>query len=317
MEHVKTVLEESSLTAEDIDHILLVGGSTRIPLVHELIRDFFEKEPRKDINPDEAVALGAAVQASIKSGVLGKGGMIVTDVAPFSMGIAVLKEWKNIIQRPGGYHVIIPRNTTIPVTRLEEFTTTNDGQTEVAIEIYQGENEWVKDNYRLGEFLLDGIPENKAGKEKIEVTFKYNLNGILDVTARSKSTGKEMGIIVQDALQRDSQEVYEESVNKMEELIENKKEDDFDETFYNKIIDEIENDIQGELDRDNSLDELLEEGKELLNRSKDLKKILKGKKLMKIENIIKRLNSALSSKDKDKLEEIIDKITDELIDLEI
>jgi len=93
--------------------------------------------------------------------------MIVNDVSPFSMGVAVLKEWKSIMLRSGGYQIIIPRNTTIPVTRTEEFTTVSDGQTSIAIEIFQGENDWVKDNYRLGEFIFDGITANGEDKEKI------------------------------------------------------------------------------------------------------------------------------------------------------
>ncbi|SHJ66372.1 Hsp70 family protein [Paramaledivibacter caminithermalis] len=317
MEHVETVLKETSLTAKDIDDILLVGGSTRIPLVHELISDFFKKKPRNDINPDEAVALGAAVQAGIKSGVLAKSGMIVTDVAPFSMGIAVLKEWKNIAVRPGGYHVIIPRNTTIPVTRTEEFTTVYDGQTKVAIEIFQGENDWVKYNHKLGEFLLDGIPPNEAGREKIQVTFKYNLNGILEVTAKCEATGKEMSVTVQDALERESQEAYEDSIDKLNTLFENKEEDDLDEGLYSQMIDEIANDMVSELEEDRDLDDLLEEAEELIDRAKDLEKISEGEKLKRIDNIIRKLKKAVLRRNKEKLEDAIDRATDELIDIEL
>lgn len=129
----------------------------------------------------------------MKSGLLSESGLIATDVAPFSMGIAILKEWKSFSLRPGGFSVIIPKNTTIPVTRSEIFTTTYDGQTEVCIEVYQGEHEWVSNNYKLGEFILEGIPENYEREETIEVKFRYNINGILEVHAKCLSTEKEMG----------------------------------------------------------------------------------------------------------------------------
>lgn len=154
IELTKNVLKDAELSVGDIDEVLLVGGSTKIPRVYELISDLFDKNPRDGINPDEAVALGAAVQAGLKSGALPTSELIATDVAPFSMGVAVLKEWKLSRLKPGGFAVIIPKNTTIPVTRSEEFTTTYDGQTEVSIEIYQGEHEWVSNNHKLGEFLL-------------------------------------------------------------------------------------------------------------------------------------------------------------------
>ena len=203
---------------------------------YELISDISGKSPRNKINPDEVVALGAAVQAGLKSGQLSKSGLIATDVAPFSMGIAVLKEWKFTL-KPGGLSVIIPRNTTIPVTRTEEFTTSYDGQTAVSIEIYQGENEWVSSNYKLGEFLLEGVPANDAGEEVIEVKFRYNLNGILEVSAKCVSNNKEMTVIIQDALDRDSEEAYEDSIERVESLyVEINEEDiDLDELFYDGI----------------------------------------------------------------------------------
>lgn len=215
---VERVLEDAGLKPRDIDEILLVGGSTRIPRVRELIRGFFGKEPRTDVHPDEAVALGAAVQAGLKSGALSASGLIATDVAPFSMGIAVLKEWKGVAVRPGEFHAIIPRNTTIPVTRTEQFYTSADGQTAASIEIYQGEHEWVKHNHRLGEFVLEGIPANEAGAEAVEVTYRYNLNGILEVTAKCVSTGKEMSVTVQDALNRNSQEAFAASAARLAAL---------------------------------------------------------------------------------------------------
>jgi molecular chaperone DnaK len=227
---VKRVLDDAGLQPHDIDEILLVGGSTRIPRVCELIRSYFGKEPRTDVNPDEAVALGAAVQAGLKSGILSDSGLVATDVAPFSMGVAVLKE-KGGMVRPGGFHAIIPRNTTIPVTRMEQFYTAADGQTAASIEIYQGEYDWVKYNHRLGEFLLEGIPANGAGTETIDITYRYNLNGILEVTAKCGSTGKEMSVTVQDALNRDSREAFEDSLSRLASLFENKEAESVDDEF--------------------------------------------------------------------------------------
>ncbi|KXG76314.1 Hsp70 family protein [Thermotalea metallivorans] len=313
MGHVENVLRDAGLKAEDIDDILLVGGSTRIPRVYELIRDFFGKNPRNDVNPDEAVALGAAVQAGIKSGALAKSGLIVTDVAPFSMGIAVLKEWKFMAFRPGGFCVIIPRNTTIPVTRTEKFTTTHDGQTAVSIEIYQGEHEWVKHNCRLGEFLLEGIPANRAGAEVIEVTFRYNLNGILEVTAKCVSTGKAMTVTVQDALNRDSKEAFEESKAKLEALLEEQDGEEVEE----EIWDELWNAIGDEDEEEKTLDELMEEALALKARAEQLKGTLGQKQKPRAEKVIALLDEALREADKEKLQQAIDKGTDILIDLEL
>src|SRR5690606_12627392 len=156
------------------------------------------------------------------------------DVAPFSMGIAVLKNWKGLSGRPGGFAPIIPRNTTIPVTRSEKFYTSAPGQTAVEIEIFQGEHEWVKHNHRLGEFLLEGIPENFEQQEEVEVTFRYNLNGILEVSAACVSTGKEMSVVVQDALKRDSDEAFQESYEKLQQLWENA---DSDEDEWEEVLD--------------------------------------------------------------------------------
>jgi molecular chaperone DnaK len=218
---VRDVLIDAGLQASDMDEVLLVGGSTRIPRVQALLHGFFGKPARIDVDPDEAVALGAAVQAGLKAGTLNDSGLIVTDVAPFSMGIAVLQSGQLGMPRAGGFSIIIPRNTTIPVTKTERYMTVYPGQTAVSIEIYQGEHEWVKHNHRLGEFLLEGIPENEEEEEPILVEFRYNLNGILEVSAKAASNGKAMSITVQDALQRDSEAVYEESVARLVSLWEN------------------------------------------------------------------------------------------------
>jgi len=327
---VKRVLEDADLKPGDIDEILLVGGSTRIPRVHELIRDYFGKEPRTDVHPDEAVALGAAVQAGLKSGALSETGLIATDVAPFSMGISVLKEWKGNQLRPGGFHVILPRNTTIPVTRSDSFCTASDGQTSASIEIYQGEHEWVKHNHQLGEFLLAGIPPNQAGAEAIEVTYRYNLNGILEVTAKCVSTDKAMTVVVQDALNRDSQEAFAESAAKLEALFKEAAEDDFDlEDDYGDNYDDEEDEEwvfrdespkhsgDAGLESDNSPTVLHAEAAALLERVQNLQGDFKDQELTQIKKMITLLQDALAGEDIDLLQRVIDEATDMLIDLEV
>lgn len=320
MESVKRVLQEASLQPEDVNDILLVGGSTRIPQVRKLIRDFFGKEPRTDVNPDEAVALGAAVQAGLKSGSLAGSGLVATDVAPFSMGIAVLQEWKGVTVRPGGFHVIIPRNTTIPVTRTDEFSTVADGQTRASIEIYQGEHEWVKFNYRLGEFLLSGIPPRKAGLETVQVTYSYNLNGILEVTARCVSNGKEMGITVQDALLRNSQEAFDASRDKLEELWANAGDhsDDFDIDFADENWPGEEFDLDSEVitDIEQAPTVLHEEALALRQRAEKLLDTTSGKDRAEVNRILGLLEEAMSGEDIVRLQAAIDEATDLLINLE-
>lgn len=317
---VQRVLEDAGLKPGDIDEILLVGGSTRIPRVRELIRGFFGKEPRTDVHPDEAVALGAAVQAGLKSGALSASGLIATDVAPFSMGIAVLKEWQGVAVRPGGFQAIIPRNTTIPVTRNKQFYTAADGQTAASIEIYQGEYEWVKHNHRLGEFVLEGIPENKAGAEAVEVTYRYNLNGILEVTAKCVSTGKEMSVTVQDALNRDSQEAFEESAARLAALFQNIEEpgdepDGEEWNLFNNLFDDEDDDnlVEHEV---LSPTVLHEEASRLRERAGILLENFTGADRRKVEQLIHLLDAAMAGDDIDRLQTVIDEVTDTLIDLE-
>lgn len=306
----KMALKDAELSVTDIDEILLVGGSSRMPRIYELISNIFGKNPRNEINPDEAVALGAAVQAGIKSGQLSKSGLIVTDIAPFSMGIAVLKEWKSFTLKPGGFAVIIPKNTTIPVTRSEKYTTTYDGQTAVSIEIYQGENEWVSSNYKLGEFLLEGIPVNDAGNEIIEVKFRYNLNGILEVHAKCVSNDKEMTVTIQDALERDSEETFKNSMEKIESLYDEIEEDiDLEELL---ALDDDE-----EIDEEESWEDLEEDARTHINSLNNLKKTMAEKQQKKANKLIKRLEEAIEGQDTDNLSSVIEDTVDFMIDLEL
>jgi molecular chaperone DnaK len=319
VDKVQEVLEAAALKPHEIDDILLVGGSSRIPRVQELMVNHFGKTPRADINPDEAVALGAAVQAGLKSGALSDSGLIATDVAPFSMGIAVLKEGPGMGGRPGAFAPIIERNTTIPVTRSQTFSTSVPGQTAVSIEIYQGEHEWVKHNHALGEFLLEGIPANRE-PESVQVTFRYNLNGILEVTAACVSTGEKMTVTVQDGLERNSQDAFRESMERLNSLWEGHDNVDDDLAEEDSMWEPL---VQGELD----LDELQDsnESPTVLNEEAELLKKRLGELLRTLEHIDKdkvqaaiiSINEALASEDQEQLEDVLNEVTDFLIETEI
>jgi Fe-S protein assembly chaperone HscA len=185
----KQALKDAGLSASDIDEVVLVGGSTRIPLVRQLVKDMFKREPHVDLNPDEVVALGAAVQANILAGgSAATENMLLLDVTPLSLGIEALG---------GVVAKIIHRNSTIPASATEHFTTGVEGQTSVAIHVVQGERELAKDCRSLARFDLKGIPPMPAGLPRIEVKFLIDANGILHVSAREQRSGKEAEIQVQ------------------------------------------------------------------------------------------------------------------------
>mmetsp|Transcript_18225 Transcript_18225/g.42432 ORF Transcript_18225/g.42432 Transcript_18225/m.42432 type:complete len:675 (+) Transcript_18225:31-2055(+) len=203
MQPVQQCLSDSGLAKSKVHEIVLVGGSTRIPKVQQLISEFFGgKELCKDINPDEAVAFGAAVQAAI---VMGGGteqvqNMLLLDVAPLSLGIETVG---------GNMQVIIPRNTTVPGTRSQDFSTTEDNQQEVTITVYEGERPLVKDNHCLGNFTLTGIPKAPRGVPKITVTFNVDANGILEVSAEDTNQGTKSKIQITNEKGRLSPEEVE------------------------------------------------------------------------------------------------------------
>ncbi|PPD66957.1 hypothetical protein GOBAR_DD36165 [Gossypium barbadense] len=185
---VENSLRDAKLSFQDIDEVILVGGSTRIPAVQELVRKMTGKEPNVTVNPDEVVALGAAVQAGVLSGDVSD--IVLLDVSPLSLGLETL----------GGVMTkIIPRNTTLPTSKSEVFSTAADGQTSVEINVLQGEREFVRDNKSLGSFRLDGIPPAPRGVPQIEVKFDIDANGILSVTAVDKGTGKKQDITITGA----------------------------------------------------------------------------------------------------------------------
>lgn len=193
---VEQALRDAKLNPSEIDEVVLVGGSTRIPAVQEMVRRITGKAPNMTVNPDEVVAIGAAVQAGVLSGDVTD--VLLLDVTPLSLGLETL----------GGVMTrIIPRNTTIPVRKSEVFSTAADGQTNVEVHVLQGEREMTKDNKSLGTFRLDGIPAAPRGVPQIEVTFDIDANGILSVSAKDRGTGKEQSISITGASTLDETEV--------------------------------------------------------------------------------------------------------------
>ncbi len=183
---MEKALKDAGLSRSNIDEVILVGGMTRMPKVQEIVKDFFGKEPHKGVNPDEVVAMGAAIQGGVLKGDVKD--VLLLDVTPLSLGIETLG---------GVFTRLIDRNTTIPTKKSQVFSTAEDGQTAVTIRVHQGEREMARDNKLLGQFDLIGIPPAPRGMPQIEVTFDIDANGIVNVSAKDKATGKEQNIRIQ------------------------------------------------------------------------------------------------------------------------
>ncbi|HBD02097.1 MAG: Chaperone protein DnaK [Microgenomates group bacterium GW2011_GWC1_46_16] len=221
---VKKCLADAKLKTSDIDEVVLVGGQTRMPAVQKAVKDFFGKEPHKGVNPDEVVAVGAAIQAGILGGEVND--VLLLDVTPLTLGI----ETMGAVRTP-----LIDRNTTVPTSKSQVFSTASDNQPQVEINILQGERPMAADNKSLGRFILDGIAPAPRGIPQIEVTFDIDASGILHVNAKDKGTGKEQKITIQNATNLSDEEVekmkkeaelHAEEDKKKKELIEKKNEAD-------------------------------------------------------------------------------------------
>lgn len=209
-EPVKQAMKDAKVSPSDISDVVLVGGMTRMPKIQEEVKKFFGKDPHKGVNPDEVVALGAAIQAGVIAGDVND--VVLLDVTPLTLGLETL----------GGIRTpLIERNTTIPTKKSQVFSTAADNQTQVEINVLQGEREMAADNRSLGRFILDGIPPARRGEPQVEVTFDIDSNGILNVTAAEKNTGKEQKITIQN-----STNLSEDEVEKMKQDAEKHAEDD-------------------------------------------------------------------------------------------
>ena len=205
MDPCQKAISDSGISAKDIDEVILVGGMTRMPAVQDAVLDLFKKEPHQGVNPDEVVAVGAALQAGVLQGEVQD--LLLLDVTPLTLGIETMG---------GVTTALIPRNTTIPTAKSEIFTTAADGQTSVEVHVLQGERPMAAENKTIGRFMLDGILSAPRGTPQVEVTFDLDANGILNVSAKDKGTGKEQKITITASSGLDESEI-EQMVKEAEE----------------------------------------------------------------------------------------------------
>ena len=280
IELVKQTLAEKNLKISDINEIIMVGGQTRMPAIQEAVKKFFGKEPHKGINPDEVVAMGAAVEGGVLQGEVRD--VLLLDVTPLSLGIETLG---------GVFTKIIEKNTTIPVSKSQIFSTAADNQTSVEIHVLQGEREMAADNKTLGRFILDGIPPAFRGIPQIEVTFDIDANGILKVTAKDKASGKEQSIRIEA-----STGLSKEDIERMKKEAELHLEEDRKKRELIEIKNQAENTIYlAEKTSREAGDKITpEERKEIEDKISDLKEVSKGEDASQIKNKMEDLSLAIS-----------------------
>jgi molecular chaperone DnaK len=278
MEPVKKALDDAKKKPSDIHEVVLVGGSTRIPLVQETVTKFFGKEPHKGVNPDEVVAIGAAVQGGVLSGDVQD--VVLLDVTPLSLGVETLG---------GVMTVMIPRNTTIPTQKKEIYSTASDNQTSVEIHVLQGERAEARYNRTLGKFHLEGLPAAPRGMPKIEVTFDIDANGILSVGAKDLATGKDQRITI----------TASSGINK----------DDIDRMVKEAAAHEAEDKRRREeIERRNKLDNLCYQLEKQISENKEK---LAGIDIGSIEALIKEGREAVEKQDDEKVQSVSERLEKE------
>ena len=214
---VRRALRDANCTPERIDEVLLVGGSTRMPCIARLASQIFGRLPLRSLPPDEAVAMGAAIQVALKMGSTAVGDLVVTDIAPFSLGISTANRTSGAFVR-GIFSPVIERGAVLPVSRVERYNTMSDNQDTILLEVFQGEHSLCSQNQKLGEYSLKGIPSRPAGEEAIDVRFSYDMNGVLDVDATVVSTSKSATFTIESAPGKLSQKEIDEARQRLKRL---------------------------------------------------------------------------------------------------
>src|SRR5258706_429537 len=275
---LKQALSDAGVDPKKIDEVVLVGGSTRIPMVQKMVQDFFGKEPHKGVNPDEVVAVGAAVQGGVLSGDAGLKDVVLLDVTPLSLGIETL----------GGVATkLIERNTTIPTRKMETFSTAADNQTSVEIKVLQGERDFAKDNKLLGVFHLIGLPPAPRGMPQIEVTFDIDANGIMTVSAKDTGTGKEQKITITSTSGLSKDEVEKLVHDAESHAAEDKQR-------------------REEIEAKNQLDSLVYQVEKMLNENRDK---ISGSDVTNLENAISEARKAMEQGGTDNIKKATESLT--------